>query len=82
MIDSQIYLKRLDSIQEEIIPIEDGPAAQSVILDRFYKYITEGIEPPFSGRQKLKTVALVEASSVASDEGRIVDFQQYLKEGR
>jgi len=82
VINSKIYLKKYDSTEKEIIPIEEGPPAESIILDGFYKYITNGIEPSFSGKQNLKTIALVEASGVASDKGRIVDFHQYLQEGK
>ena len=75
--NSQIYVKKYDSTEKEIVPIEEEPAAESVILSGFYKYITEGIEPAFSGKQNLRTIALIEASGIASDERRIIDFNEY-----
>ena len=44
------------------------------------RYLANDVEPEFSGRRNLATVAMVEACEVASDEGRIVDFQQFLEE--
>ena len=81
IVDNQIHLRRPEATEDEILPIEEGEEGVSIILNGFYKYITEGIEPVFSGRENLKTIALVEASGAASDEGKIIDFQKYLKEG-
>ena len=51
----------------------------TILLDGFSDYIKRGVEPEFSGRQNLTTVAMVEAMGVSSDEGRIIDFDEYLK---
>jgi len=80
VVDNQIHLRKPEATEDEILSIEEGENPQAVLLDGFYKYITENIEPPFSGRENLKTIALVEASGAASDEGKIIDFQKYLKE--
>jgi len=80
IVDNQIHLRKPEATEDEILPVEEGENPEAVLLNGFYKYITENIEPHFSGRENLKTLALVEASGVASDEGRIIDFQKYLKE--
>ncbi len=80
VVDNQIHLRKPEATEDEVLTVEEGKARESILLDGFYEYITEQIEPPFSGRENLKTIALVEASGVASDERRIVDFQKYLKE--
>jgi len=78
VVGDQLHLRKPEATEDEILPIEEGKTAVSILLDGFYKYISEGVEPAFSGRENLKTIALVEASGVASDEGKIIDFQKYL----
>ena len=80
VVDNQIHLRKPEATEDEVLPIEKGENPEAVLLDGFYKYITENIMPPFSGKENLKTIALVEASGAASDEARIIDFQEYLKE--
>ena len=50
-------------------------------MNKWSDYLRKGIEPEFSGRNNLATVAMVEGCGVASEEGRVVDFKQYLEEG-
>jgi len=78
IIDNQIHLRRPGATGDEILSVKEEKAPESILLDGFYQYISEGIEPVFSGRENLKTIALVEASGVASDEGKIIDFKEYL----
>lgn len=47
-------------------------AAEDVLLDGFAEYVARGVEPPFSGRQNLRTIALVEAVGRASDKGQVL----------
>ncbi|MCK4245168.1 MAG: Gfo/Idh/MocA family oxidoreductase [Candidatus Omnitrophica bacterium] len=78
VIAGQIHLRRPEATEDEILPVAEGEPAESILLDGFYKYITEGVEPPFSGRENLKTIALVEASGIASDEGKIIEVSEDL----
>ena len=73
-----IALTRPGSKEAEIIPLDDVPGAPVLLLDGFREYIEHDTEPEFSGRQNLTTVAMVEAMGIASDEGRMVAFDEYL----
>ena len=66
--------------EEEEIPIDECPDGTVAIMNGWSKYLSEDVEPGFSGRNNLVTVAMVEACEAASDEGRVIDFQHYLDE--
>ncbi len=74
-----ISLTRPGSKEAEIIPLDEVKESTTIILDGFAAYVAGGEEPEFSGRQNLTTVAMVEAMGVSSDEGRIIDFAEYLQ---
>ena len=76
----KLTLKHREQDDEVEIPFDDCPDSTTVILDEWSKYLTKSIEPEFSGRNNLTTVAMVEGCGVASEEGRIIDFKQYLEE--
>jgi hypothetical protein len=76
----KLTLKHQEQDDEVEIPFDDCPDSTTVILDEWSKYLTKSIEPEFSGRNNLTTVAMVEGCGVASEEGRIIDFKQYLEE--
>ena len=78
-VGSELRLRRPGAQEDEGIPLDAAPQDQTVLMDGFFRYVTEGVEPEFGGHNNLTTVALVEAAGVASDEGRVVDFQAYLK---
>lgn len=59
-----------------IEPLEETEAEKG-LLDGFRRYVEEGIEPPFSGRHNLVVVALVEALGIASDQGKVLDFEEF-----
>lgn len=63
----------------ERLPLDDVPGATSLLLDGFREYVEQGVEPEFSGRRNLTTVAMVEAMGAASDSSRIIDFDHYCK---
>ncbi|MEC8993430.1 MAG: Gfo/Idh/MocA family oxidoreductase [Candidatus Latescibacterota bacterium] len=74
-----ISLTRPDTKEEEILPLDEVKDSTTIILDGFAAYLENDIEPEFSGRQNLTTVAMVEAMGVASDEGRIISFDEFLQ---
>ena len=76
---SGLLLRRPGAEEDEVIPLDDVSDALTVLSDGFYRYVTEGVEPDFSGRQNLTTLAMVEGMGVASDKGRVLDFQAFLK---
>ena len=78
--DGKLALKHREQDEEVEIPLDDCLDSTTVILDEWPKYLTKDIEPEFSGRNNLTTVAMVEGCGVASEEGRIIDFKQYLGE--
>jgi hypothetical protein len=41
--------------------LQASAAAEEILLGDFYRYIVHDIEPPYSGRLNLTTVALIEA---------------------
>jgi len=69
----EVLVTLSESKETEAVPVDQAPAAETVLLDGFARYVNEGIEPPFSGPQNLKTVALVEAVGKASDEDVVID---------
>ncbi len=77
LVENGIEVRRPGAQKSEVLPLDKVPIPESVLLDGWHKYITEGIEPPFGGHENLKTVALVEAAGIASDERRVVDLKQF-----
>jgi predicted dehydrogenase len=78
VIGGEIHLRRPGAATDEILPTDTVEQPEKVLLDGFSRYVTEGVEPPFSGHHNLVTVGLVEAVGASSDEGRVVDFAGYL----
>jgi predicted dehydrogenase len=78
-VGAELRLRRPGAEADEVVPLDPAPPAERVLMDGFYRYVTEGVEPEFGGHNNLTTMALVEAVGVASDEGRVVDFQKFLK---
>jgi len=74
-----LTLKRPDSDEVEVLPLDEVPEATDVLLDGFRDYVEKNEEPEFSGPNNLITVAMVEAMGVASDEGWVIDFEDYLE---
>ena len=68
-----------DEVKE--IPLDECPESTQVIMDNWARYLNEGVEPEFSGRNNLTTVAMVEGCGAASERGEVIDFQTYLAEG-
>ena len=60
--------------EEALVVALDESDSEGGLLDGFRKYVEQGVEPPFSGRNNLVVVALIEALSTASDRGQVVDF--------
>jgi len=80
MSGGKLTLKHRERDEEEEISLDDCPDSTTVIMNEWSKYLSDGVEPEFSGRNNLATVAMVEGCGVASEEGRVVDFKQYLAE--
>ena len=74
-----LVLRRPGSDEEEVVPLDEVSEPTVILLEAFRDYINDGVEPEVSGRRNLTTVALVEAMGVASDEGSIIDFGEYLQ---
>ena len=42
------------------------------------RYVTQDIEPPYSGRRNLTTVALIEGFGISSERGEVVELADYM----
>ena len=77
-----LALKRPGVDETEIRPLDEVPDGTDVLLDGFRDYVEKDVEPVFSGRNNLTTVAMVEAMGVSSDEGVVIDLEAYLDGAR
>jgi predicted dehydrogenase len=80
--DNGLLLRAPGKDEDEIIPLDQAPPPEDVLLDGFYKYVTDGTEPDFGGPRNLATVGMVEGIGTASNEGRVIDFHEYLMNAR
>ena len=77
--DGELLLHRPAADEPESVPFDDLlSAGEGALLDGFYRYIREGIEPSFSAPRNLVTVGLVESIGEASDRGEVLDFDAYV----
>ena len=79
-VGGQLKLMRPGSTEPESLELEQVDASESILLDGFAAFINRGIEPSFSGRNNLVTVAMVEAMGVSSGQGEVIDLPAYLAE--
>jgi predicted dehydrogenase len=79
--DGVLLLRRPGADEDEVIPLDKVAHAEEVLLNGFVDYVTDGVEPDFSGPKNLATMALVEGLCVASDEGKVIDFQEFMASG-
>ena len=77
----KLTLKHREKDEEEEIPLDECPDSTTVIMNEWNKYLSDGVEPEFSGRNNLTTVAMVEGCGAASEHGVVVDFKTYLETG-
>jgi len=75
----KLLLTRRKADAPEELPLDELPESTVEISNQFTKWIAGGPEPEFSGRNNLKTMAIVEGLGVSSDEGRVLDFKTYLE---
>lgn len=68
----QVRITEAGAKEPKLIPADTVPPAEAVLLDGFHAWVTRGVEPPFSGQQNLKTVALVEAVGKSSDKNKVL----------
>jgi predicted dehydrogenase len=76
-----LLLRRPGAAEDEHLPLDAVPPAETILLDDFHRHITEGVEPDFGGHANLVTVATVEGIARASDEGRVVTLAEMLGGG-
>ncbi|MCY3765355.1 MAG: Gfo/Idh/MocA family oxidoreductase [Gemmatimonadetes bacterium] len=76
--DAGLVLHERGKDEDTVIAHDQVPPPEEVLLDGFRQYVTDGVEPEFGGHRNLPTVGMVEGIGVASDEGRVIDFQAYL----
>ncbi len=60
-----------------LVPL-DETEAEEALLDGFRHYVEEGVEPPFSGRNNLVVVGLIQALGLASERREVVDFTEFM----
>lgn len=77
---NKIQVIKPESSEVEILePDPQNLLPEEIILDGFYKYITENIEPPFGGHENLKTIAFVEGIGIASDTQKVINLKELFK---
>jgi len=72
-VGTQIRVTLAGEKEPQLIPCDDAPPAEMILLDGFADYVNKDVEPPFSGPENLKTVALVEAVGRSSDENAVLN---------
>lgn len=77
-VGGRLELTRPGSTEIELLGLEPIDCPESILLDGFADFINLGIEPSFSGRNNLFTVAMVEAMGVSSRQGEVIDLPTYL----
>ena len=63
---------------EPVVAPLDETEPEEGLLDGFRRYVEEGVEPPFSGRNNLTVVGVIEALGAASERGEELDFAEFL----
>jgi len=62
----------------ETLAMDAVPDSTTAITDQFVAWLNGGPEPEFSGRNNLKTMAMVEGMGISSETGRIVSLKELL----
>jgi predicted dehydrogenase len=78
VVGSELRLRRPGADEPETLALDQSDA-ETALLDAFYRYIHEDVEPSVSGPENLFTVGLVECLGIASDQGAVLDFDEYMK---
>ena len=78
--EDKIYVHKPGVEEVEVLTPNSGHSPENLILDGFYQYITEDVEPPFGGHENLKTVALVEAVGISSDKLKVINLEEIHKD--
>ncbi len=74
-----LALRRAGADADEIIPMDENPHPEEVLLDGFRDYVLDGVEPSFSGPRNLATVGLINALGASSEQGVVIDFDEYME---
>ena len=74
-------LRRPGADDDEIIPMDENPHPEEVLLDGFRDYVLNDVEPSFSGPRNLATVGLINALGASSEQGVVIDFDEYMAVG-
>ncbi len=80
--DNGLLLRAPGEDEDVVIPLDKAAPPEAVLLDGFHGYVTGGSEPDFGGHRNLATVGMVEGIGTASDEGRVIDFHEYMMNAR
>jgi len=75
VINSKLSVQRVKQ-DPEIVEIgkHEYPDSVQGVLQAFHAYITDGTEPPVSGRNNCETIKLIEALGRSSDENRVIEL--------
>ena len=69
----------LEEKRFEEIPVDEAPPPEESLLNAFHQAVTAGVETESSGARNLITVALVEGMGMASDQGAVLSFADYMR---
>ena len=73
-----LAIRRPGADADEIIPMDENPHPEEILLDGFRDYVLDDVEPDFSGSNNLATVGLINALGASSEQGAIIDFGEYM----
>ncbi|MBI2299632.1 MAG: Gfo/Idh/MocA family oxidoreductase [Armatimonadetes bacterium] len=77
---SRAVLRRAEASENEVVESAGPrPPAEQMVTDGWLEWIAGGPEPDHGMHRNLWVLAMVEATGVASDEGRTVDLAEYIQ---
>jgi predicted dehydrogenase len=78
VVSGELVVRRPGADADETVPLDEGPEPEETLLDGFRDYVVDGVEPPFSGPRNLATVGLINALGDSSEQGAVLDFDDYM----
>ena len=77
-----VTVERHETKETREVPIGERPRAETRVVDEFVAWLTGGDEPVCGMHHNLFIVGAVEATGLASDEGRVIDIAALIDDRR
>lgn len=75
-----VEFRPINSGAAESVPLVQTGRSEQGVMDDFYRYIAEGVEPGISGRNNLDTLAVIEACARSHERRAMVDIAELFEE--